>query len=305
MKNTILLEQFPNVVTEILLRLKIRDAMSTSLMTASPYDTLRKIQNIMREHKVSGIPVTQNNKLCGIISVDDIISALDKGYIEETAEKHMTRKIIALEDEMPLTMAIAYFNKYSYGRFPVIDKKHSLCGILTSRDILSRLVAELNREINAMENKVSRKHQTNSDHHLIFPVKRFDFENAGKASFEIKKILTKQGVHPKIIRRVSIASYELEINIAIHSKGGELIYEQDTDLIKIIARDFGPGIKDIEKAVREGYSTANEWIRSLGFGAGMGLPNVKRVSDIFDIQSKLGKGTTVSITIDNKTPKVL
>lgn len=298
MPQQIMLDQFPNVVTEILLRLKIKDAMSTDLCTAAPDTTLRQIQYFMKERRISGIPIMEGRRMIGIISVDDIINALDQGYIEESAQRFMTKKIVALEDDMPLSFAISYFNKYPYGRFPVINKDQELVGILTSRDILTSLVQALNQEIIVLEEKIQPETPV---HHYegmeIFPVKHLDFENAGKASFEIKKILTENNIDQKIIRRAAIASYELEINLAIHSVGGQLEFElKDSEMI-ITARDKGPGIKDTSKVVEEGYSTANDWIRSLGFGAGMGLPNVKKVSDRFSIQSQVGLGTIVTSVI--------
>ena len=126
-----------------------------------------------------------------------------------------------------------------------------------------------------------------------FPVVRNDLNNAGKAATEIKRMLSEAGVDKKIIRRVAVAAYELEINVCIHSLGGSVTFILDEDKATIIAKDKGPGIKDIEWACRDGTSTANDWIRSMGFGAGMGLANSKRVSDVFDIQSKIPSGTTV------------
>ena len=109
--------------------------------------------------------------------------------------------------------------------------------------------------------------------------------------------LQEKGVSQKTIRRASVASYELEINIAIHSNGGRLIFNIDEEKITIIAKDDGPGMPDVEMALKEGFSTANDWIRSLGFGAGMGLPNTRRFSDEFDIKSVMGKGTIVKSII--------
>jgi anti-sigma regulatory factor (Ser/Thr protein kinase) len=96
---------------------------------------------------------------------------------------------------------------------------------------------------------------------------------------------------------VAVAAYELELNQVIHSKGGIMRLRVFDDTIEVSAQDEGPGIPDLELALREGYSTANEWVRSLGFGAGMGLPNVKRVADEFSIDSKLGSGTSVKASI--------
>jgi len=128
---------------------------------------------------------------------------------------------------------------------------------------------------------------------MCFTTVRFDFELAGRASTEIKKALKHWNIDPKIIRRVAIASYELEINQVVHSLGGTMNYSIQPDKVIVVASDTGPGIADINLALQEGWSTANEWIRSLGFGAGMGLANTKRVSDEFAIESTPGAGTTV------------
>ena len=131
-----------------------------------------------------------------------------------------------------------------------------------------------------------------------FDVDGSDFSSAGAASVMVKKKLRQLGYPPDIIRKVSIAMYEGEINMVIHADGGEadvLVYE---DRIVMILTDRGPGIADVEKAMQEGYSTAPDNVRSLGFGAGMGLPNMKRYTDTMDIDTELGKGTTIKMTVN-------
>jgi len=123
---------------------------------------------------------------------------------------------------------------------------------------------------------------------------------AGEASSKIKETLKKLGVKPEILKKVAIVSYEAEMNIVIHSIGGILKAVISKDKIEIVAQDDGPGIEDIELAMKEGYSTAPEEIRNLGFGAGMGLPNMKKYSDYFEIESQKGKGTRVYMVIYNK-----
>ena len=133
---------------------------------------------------------------------------------------------------------------------------------------------------------------------LRFPVDGDDFTSAGQASVQVKKSLRQLGISPEIIRKVSIAMYEGEINMVIHAGGGVaevLIYE---DHIDIILDDHGPGIPNIELAMQEGFSTAPDNIRSLGFGAGMGLPNMKRYSDEMHIDSTLGVGTRISMRVN-------
>lgn len=130
-----------------------------------------------------------------------------------------------------------------------------------------------------------------------FVVDGKNFTSAGQASVNVKKNLRQLGLSPETIRRVSIAMYEGEINMVIHAGGGEadvLVFE---DHIKIILKDQGPGIANVEMAMKEGFSTAPDNIRSLGFGAGMGLPNMKRYTDSMDIESELGVGTTITMTV--------
>ena len=125
-----------------------------------------------------------------------------------------------------------------------------------------------------------------------------NFTMAGQASVAVKKNLRQLGVDPETIRRVSIAMYEGEINMVIHAGGGEaevLVYE---DSIEIILTDHGPGIPNLELAMQEGFSTAPDKIRSLGFGAGMGLPNMKRYTDDMKIESEVGKGTTITMVVN-------
>ena len=128
-----------------------------------------------------------------------------------------------------------------------------------------------------------------------FEIDGEDFTSAGKASVEAKKLLRQLDFDPDIIRRLSIAMYEGEINMVIHANGGVadvLIWDKE---IQVILTDVGPGIPDVELAMQEGYSTAKDSIRSLGFGAGMGLPNMKRYSDEMKIDTEVGKGTTVTM----------
>lgn len=131
-----------------------------------------------------------------------------------------------------------------------------------------------------------------------FDVDGENFTSAGEASVQVKKLLRQIGISPDVIRKVSIAMYEGEINMVIHADGGSADVLVDNDKITIILADRGPGIADIEKAMQEGYSTAPDQIRSLGFGAGMGLPNMKRYTDDMKIESVVGEGTTVTMTVN-------
>jgi anti-sigma regulatory factor (Ser/Thr protein kinase) len=128
-----------------------------------------------------------------------------------------------------------------------------------------------------------------------FNVEKDDFDRAGEASSSIKKILRQLGIDAAIIRRVAISTYEAEINIVIHSLGGIINLEIDGNSIKITAKDRGPGIADIELAMQVGYSTATDKVREMGFGAGMGLPNMEKCADKFEVESVVGIGTTITM----------
>ena len=131
-----------------------------------------------------------------------------------------------------------------------------------------------------------------------FDVDGDNFTSAGQASVQVKKDLRRLGIDPEIIRRVSIAMYEGEINMVIHAGGGVAEVRVTEEAVEIILADNGPGIADIEQAMQAGFSTAPDTIRSLGFGAGMGLPNMKRYTDYMDIQSTVGVGTTITMRVN-------
>ena len=272
--------------------------MTRSLVSVPLGTSMRAVQHLMREKSITGVPVVSDKRLLGIVSMDDIIQALDLGYINEPVELPMTKNLIVFEDDMPVSFAISYFDRYRYHRFPVLNKDKALVGMVTTRDISTRLLWEINHEVENLErmNQSTKVTDGLSRDIQSFAILKHDFENAGFASTEVKKKLKQSNVFPRTIRRAAIASYELEMNIVVHSNGGRITAEYGPQEVVITSEDNGPGIPDIDKAMEEGFSTANEWIRSLGFGAGMGLPNVRSVSDDFSITSS-PSGTIVVSTI--------
>lgn len=132
---------------------------------------------------------------------------------------------------------------------------------------------------------------------LTYQVSSEDFTRAGEASSDVKSKLKQMGVAPEIVRKVAIAMYEGEINMVIHAKGGEITVEISPDEITMTLKDVGPGIPDVAKAMEAGWSTAPDNIRTLGFGAGMGLPNMKKYSDDMSIETEIGVGTTVVMKV--------
>lgn len=134
--------------------------------------------------------------------------------------------------------------------------------------------------------------------HLEYDVAAGDFQAAGEASNNLKENLKMLGIPSPICRRAAIITYEAEINLVIHGGGGKIVSNIDENSVEIMTIDQGPGIPDIDLAIQEGYTTASDQAREMGFGAGMGLPNIKKNADIFEIQSEVGKGTTLRTIIN-------
>lgn len=297
-------ESSSEAVLDMLFTLKVKDVMSKNIYTASSKETFRTIQQLMREKKITGVPIVDDGKLAGIVSMENIITAFDTNIIDEPCENYMTKNIIVLQADMSLSFAVSYFNKYKFGRFPVLNAENQIVGIVSTKDVISALLFAMNKEVERLEKKAEiaqtilqsepNKKIPNNDTRIIeFKTEPFNFETAGQASTEVKKILKSMSIDPALTRRIGIASYELEINQVVHSEGGIMRYFISPTELTIEAQDIGPGIPDLTKALTEGFSTATDRVRALGFGAGMGLPNTKRVSDNFDIESSIGKGTTV------------
>jgi len=302
--NLLFVNDSHEVILESIYTVRVKEAMNANPMRVSPDDTMRTAKNIMKENGLSGLPVVDGNRLAGILSLYDIMACYDNGSMDDKVNKYMSRDVILLEEEMPISFAINYFNKFKFRRFPVINKNKELTGMITARDLTAAMLNNINKQLQKYDKLNMRLSDPDpadirSDTVIYrqFIVHKYDFENAGKVTSEIKKILKERGIKQSIIRRVSIAAYELEINLVVHSDGGVLIFQLLPDAIMIKTQDKGPGIPDLEKALTDGFSTASEWIRSQGFGAGMGLPNVKRVSNDFQISSDV-TGTEVKIKIN-------
>ncbi len=289
-------------VHELMYQLKIKDAMTSSVITFPPTASFREIQLCMKKKRFSGTPIVENDELVGIVSIDDIITAFDEEYIDEPVHSHMTRNVHAIPQNYSVIAASNMFNKYQYGRLPVVETPNSkkLVGILTFGDILSYLLLQMNtiaERIEEQEQSFHKKTETAGDR-LYFELAPDNFDMAGAASTSTKKHLQKMGIPPPIIRRVAVICYEAEMNVIIHSLGGYLEVVIQEDRIRIHVEDDGPGIPDLEKALSPGYTTANEKIRALGFGAGMGLANIKKSADDFSIDSTMDKGTKIEAVVN-------
>lgn len=285
-------------VQELIYGLRINEVMTSKVFAVSRNCTMRDVRAIMKENGIRGVPVVDSKRVVGIVTMNDLMKVLERGSLDDSVIKWMVGEVQTLAEDMPLSFAISAFGKFPFHQFPVVNKKNELAGIITFRNINLALIRELSRQLREMEHQHAQPTpQASLGMVKVYQLHRYDFENGGKASSEIKRFLKERSISPKLIRRVAVASYELEINLVAHSIGGMLAFDINKERVRISSHDRGPGITDIDKAMTEGFSTANEWIRSQGFGAGMGLPNVKRVSDEFAIKSAVGMGTMVQAII--------
>lgn len=288
-------------IQELAGNLKIRDVMTRKVFAVTRTCTMRDVQAIMKSNAISGVPVVDDRYVIGLVSVNTIMNAYEQGWMQDPVARHMTTGVRTLGEEQPLSFAMSAFSKFPYRRFPVVNQNNELTGMVTPRNINLALIQELSRQLDAIETESGRITPAATSGNCIFSriyrVSRYDFEAGGTAAAELRAQLQARGVAPKIIRRAAVACYELEINIIAHSYGGTLTLYIDRERVRITANDFGPGIPDIDQAMSEGFSTASDWIRSQGFGAGMGLPNTKRLSDEFAIQSGVDMGTMVKSVV--------
>ncbi len=292
-------------VQELVYELKVGEVMTKDVITVHPKSRMRELRKILKENRISGAPVVNGGHLVGIVSIEDFINWLGSGEGDTEIEERMSRDVKTIYADEPLVQAVSKFKRYGFGRFPVIDRKTgNMVGILTKGDIVKGVLKRL--EVDYHEEEIHRYRASHifedivADHaalSLQYNVKGRDFKNAGRSSSDLKKTLSRLNIHPKIIRRVVIASYEAEMNIVVFAEKGEIRAEVMPELIKIEAEDSGPGIPDIEKAMQPGYSTAPDWVREMGFGAGMGLNNIKKCSDEMKLESTVGKGTHLTIII--------
>ncbi|HPC39191.1 MAG TPA: CBS domain-containing protein [Exilispira sp.] len=286
--------------TELLYTLTVGEIMEKNVITVSEITLIKDTMDVFKKFHITGCPVVNSeNILVGIISMSDILDALYQNKPLDLVKNWMTTNVYTIHPEVNIVKALDLISTKSVGRIPVIDYSRKVIGIITNGIILKSLLLRVEKFSEATEKEaIKLASALNLDEIRIdqpikfkWELQQNDFENAGKLSSELKKILAKMNIDRIIVRRISIATYEAEINILIHSVGGYALIDINSERIHEEFIDFGPGIPDIEKAMEEGYSTASQLARDLGFGAGMGLPNIKKSVDIFNLKSSKEEGT--------------
>ncbi len=290
---------------ELAYELKVYSVMTKTPITVTPETKMEDMLELFRSKRISGAPVVSNENLIGIISIEDLIRCLQKNDLSSPVSNYMSTNVYSIHGNEPVIEALKLFVNTRLGRLPVMDQDNKLIGILTKGNITSGLLKAL--QIDYHEEEVRRYRAShlfediNSDRSsliLRYNIKQGDFIHGGAASSAIKLALLRLGASPQIARRTGIAVYEAEMNLIIHTtNGGVIRVEIEPHQISINISDDGPGIEDLELAMKPGYSTATETVRELGFGAGMGLVNIQRCVDSMRLESVFGKGTNLKLKI--------
>lgn len=293
-------------VQELIYTTRVESVMAPDVIVIGPSATMAEAKSIMRQRNISGMPVVEGDRLVGIVSMSDVIEALEKGSLNAPVSEMMTRQVVTAYSDAYVAEAIGQLGRRGFGRIPVVDRDGHLVGIITTGTLIQSLLREMDIRYKKKEEEKLQSYRAShiyddivsDDTSLVlrYIVDDKDFSNAGKASSGIKKSLQRLRVLPSIVRRVAVAVYEAEMNLVIHTDvGGEIIVDIRRDRLLISAIDHGPGIENISEVLTPGFSTAPQWIRDMGFGAGMGLANIKRCSDSMRILSEPGGGTRLDI----------
>ena len=293
-------------VQELIYTTKVEMVMAPDVIVVSPTMSMAEVKNLMRKRRIAGAPVVEGDRIVGMVSMSDVMTAMEAGKMDTPVCGNMVTDVRVVSKDAYLVEVINLLGREGFPRLPVEDQTGKLVGILTTGTVMKALLHQM--DVSYQKREAERIQTYRASHifqdivsddtslMLRYIVDDKDFANAGKASSMIKKSLQRVGVLPSIVRRVAVAVYEAEMNLVIHTDvGGEIMVDIRRERVHVSAVDHGPGIEDLEQVLRPGYSTAPEWIRDMGFGAGMGLSNIKRCADTMKILSEPGGGTRLDI----------
>jgi CBS domain-containing protein len=207
---------------ELTYELKVEQAMMRNVITVSPHSTMAEFREVLRTNRISGTPAVENGRMVGIVSIEDLIKALAAGELNARVSEKMTRNPVTLYADEPLMHAVSRFSKLRFGRFPVVNRDGDLVGMITQGDIVRAILKQL--EVDYREEEIHRYRASHIFEDIVadeaalafgYRVIARDFNRAGAASSGLKKTLSRLGIHPQVIRRVTVATYEAEINIRV------------------------------------------------------------------------------------------
>jgi CBS domain-containing protein/anti-sigma regulatory factor (Ser/Thr protein kinase) len=292
-------------IQELVYELRVGAVMSRDVITVSPETRMSDLRSILRDRRISGTPVMEGERIVGIVSVEDFINWLAQGGIDCPVAERMSTQVRTIVEDEPLVQAVSVFDRRGYGRLPVVERRTGrLVGVLTKGDIIEGLLRRL--EVSHTEEELRSYRASHIFRDMVadqiavrfrYGIHDGPIEQGGSVASGLKKSLRRLGLHPEIVRRAAIATYEAEMNVIIYAREGTVTVNVQPERVEIEVADRGPGIPDIARALEPGYTTAPDWVRELGFGAGMGLPNIQSCAGQLDIASTVGQGTTLRIMI--------
>ena len=236
-------------IQELVYELKIGDIMTRRVFTVTAATPMREVRDLMRDHRISGLPVLAETRLIGIVTIQDLIHALEENALDAPVSQYMSTTLYTMGEREFVVQALSVFVSTNVGRLPVVDDDGRLAGVISRGDITRGVLKALEKAYDEAEIRRYRARHLFEDVVsdrtslvLRYEVPVRDFTRAGRASSQLKQTLNRLGVEPRIVRRVAIIAYEAEMNIVIHSAGGgNLLAEISPDAIVIVAHDRGPG----------------------------------------------------------------
>jgi anti-sigma regulatory factor (Ser/Thr protein kinase) len=240
-----------------------------------------------------------------MVSLEDFINWLADKQEDCTVSEMMSTDLITVHTTDPLVDVVRKLERHGFGRLPVIERSTgALVGIITKGDVIEKLLDRMDSELREEEIRQYRTSKFFEDIvadkctlNFNYFIHKKKIEDGGNVASSLRKTLKRLGVNPTTVRKAAILMYEAEMNVIIYAEVGWVTVTVDPEVIIIEIADKGPGIPDIAQAMEPGYSTAPEWVRELGFGAGMGLTNIKQCAATLDIDSDIGAGTTLKATL--------
>ena len=303
-------QQYIGKIQELIYELKIDAVMQKDVVAVSPRASIREAKALLMQHHITGVPVLEGAELVGMVTLSDILEAFEQQNFDCAVQERMARPPfpVVYHDES-VVHALNKLSHYHERRVLVFDHAEHFVGIITSGDITNGLLKAIN--LGTRQEEISQYrarhifHDIESDETslvLRYKVIGGDFMRGGEASSKIKKAMQRLGANPQDVRKIAIAIYEAEMNLIIHTtRGGHILAEITPKKVTMIVSDDGPGIPDIEQAMEAGFSTSSLTVKALGFGAGMGLSNIKRCMSEMKLESVVGdgpgKGTTLTMIL--------
>ncbi len=290
-------------VIERIYEIPVEKIMRTDVVRVSPGAMMSELKYAVKENNYACIPVLEGEKLIGQISIEGYIDWLTSDLGDVPVSEIMDIKYKTLHPDEPVITAVKELELIGLRGLPVVENEsEKFLGVICRCTMMEGVLAELDMNDKKEEQKddclFSNIQSSSALVTLSYILKQKPLEYGGEISSSIRADLYKLGLPGSIVRRTAIAAYEAEMNLLSYAGGGLFTINLNEEILDMKIEDRGPGIPDVEKAMEPGYSTAPDWVRELGFGAGMGLQNIKNCSDNFKIESTVGEGTVLLVNIN-------